>query len=91
MKKILRKIVFFESMILRFAESKIDDAYNAFVKWHGYDIRKKENDDHLKFINWEVEDKILILTYEEITQHDCPYIIELEYNLDEINIIDSLD
>ena len=86
MKELVEKVDLFESMMLKFAKGKIDEANDAFAKRHGYDLRKTNNNDHLVFCRWGIEDDTLILSYGEVTPHDCPYGIDLEYKLSELSI-----
>ncbi len=86
MKEIVKKVEFLESMILKFAKSKLNEANDAFAKRHGYDLRKTNNNDHLVFRSWEIEGENIILSYREVTPHDCPYGVELEYKLSELSI-----
>ena len=86
MKELVKKVDFFENMMLKFAEGKMDEANNAFVERHGYDLRKTDNNDHLEFYRWGVYHNTIVLSYREVTPHDCPYGIDLEYKLDDLFI-----
>ena len=81
MKELIKKAELFEKLMLNFAEGKMDEANDAFAKRHGYDLRKTDNTDHLKFSRWEIEDDILVLSYREITPHDFPYSVELRFKI----------
>lgn len=87
-----------EDFIAIFAEKKIEDAYKAFEKRHGYDPRGHAND-CLKYYDYYIEqveseeedifgDKetiyVIELTYGEVTRHDCPYSITTSYFLDDV-------
>jgi len=86
MKELVKKVDLFESMMLKFAQGKMNEANDAFAERHGYDLRETKNNDHLKFCRWEIEDETLILSYCEVTPHDCPYGIDLEYKLSDLSI-----
>jgi hypothetical protein len=87
-----------DELIELFAESKLEDAYNAFIKRHGYDPRGHAND-HLKYYTYDIEQEgeeedlfeepkgpiyVIELTYGEVTRHDCPYSITTSYFLDDV-------
>ncbi len=86
MKELTDKIECLESLILKFAQSKIEDANDKFARTHGYDLRKTDNNDHLKFYRWELDENEIVLLYGEVTPHDCPYSVELRYKTDALNI-----
>lgn len=83
---IIPKATFLEKIISVFAENKMDEANEAFARRHGYDLRKTNNNDHLRFSGWMIDDNTLVLFYREITPHDCPYDIDLTYNLDNVQL-----
>lgn len=86
MKELTRKIDFIENMIIKFAQSKMNDANDVFKRRHGYDLRETQNNDHLRFCNWKIDNDYIVLIYVEVTPHDCPYGIELEYLLSDLSI-----
>lgn len=86
-----------EDFIELFAEKKIEDAYKAFEKKHGYDPRGHANDG-LQYCDYYIEQVseeedifenrepiyVIELTYGEVTRHDCPYSITTSYFLDDV-------
>lgn len=86
MKELTEKIEYLESLVLKFAQGKINEANDKFSMAHGYDLRETDNNDYLKFYRWELEENELILLYGEVTPHDCPYSVELRYKTDALNI-----
>lgn len=86
-----------EDLIELFAEKKIEDAYKAFEKKHGYDPRGHAND-CLQYCDYYIEQEseeedifenrepiyVIELTYGEVTRHDCPYSITTSYFLDDV-------
>jgi hypothetical protein len=86
-----------DDIVELFANSKIEDAYLAFEKKHGYDPRVYAND-RLKYYTYEIEQEsegfeepkepkepiyVIELHYGEVTRHDCPYSITTSYFLDD--------
>jgi hypothetical protein len=88
-----------DDIVELFANSKIEDAYLAFEKKHGYDPRGHAND-QLKYYTYEIEQEseeedelgfeepkepiyVIELHYGEVTRHDCPYSITTSYFLDD--------
>jgi hypothetical protein len=86
MKELIEKAELLESIMVKFAEGKMEEANDAFKSRHGYDLRDKKNNDHLVFCRWGIEDNILVLLYGEITPHDCPYSVELRYSTKDLFI-----
>ena len=85
MKELLKKVQYFESMISKFAESKSDEANDAFANRHGYDLRYSKNNDYLKYIGYNITENVITLKYEEITPHDCPYYISIESTIKKLD------
>lgn len=86
MEETIEKLQMFESLIVQLGENKLQEAYNAFKNRHGYDLRDPKNGDHLVFDNWTVEEGELVLSYREITPHDCPYYVELRYMVENLTL-----
>lgn len=86
-----------DELIELFAEHKLEDAYKAFEKKHGYDPRGHAND-VLQYCDYYIEQEseeedifenrepiyVIELTYGEVTRHDCPYSITTSYFLDDV-------
>ena len=86
-----------DELIELFAEHKLEDAYKAFEKKHGYDPRCHVNDG-LQYCDYYIEQEseeedffenrepiyVIELTYGEVTRHDCPYSITTSYFLDDV-------
>ena len=72
-----------------FAISKMEEANDVFTKEQGYDLRKTNNGDHLRFSNFEIRKNTLILRYKEVTPHDCPASVGLEYPLSDLPFLIS--
>ncbi len=86
MEELLNKVSFLAGMMTKLADDRMEDAYDAFKKQHGYDLRDKGNVDHLEFIKWYIKDGIVTLKYHKVTCHDMPYGIELKYDISELFI-----
>ena len=86
-KKLTQQLYFFENMIKEFAESKLEKAYDLFLKKEGYDLRDTDNNDHLRFATWYLsKEGGLVLEYTEVTPHDIPSGVTLRYPTTDLNI-----
>lgn len=80
---------FAETMIERFAESKLEDAYIEFFNKFQYDPRTA-HDERIEFSDYGWSDDVLQLEYAEQTLHDCPYYVQLTFKLEDLHLTSTL-
>lgn len=65
-----------DDFLLEYQESRLEDAYNQFIKYYGYDPR--DSGDKLEANSWDLSEVEITFNYCEITPHDNPYSVSLE-------------